>query len=98
MGCSNGFAGHGSPPNHFKGLGNVPYVRAGDIGNWALYKNPTAFIPEEIYLAVKGKKPDLLAKDVVFVKEGSYRIGDIAIVLPTDTRVLLNSHCLVVSR
>ena len=29
------------------------------------------------------------------MKEGSYRVNDIGIVLPCDTRVLLNSHCLV---
>lgn len=89
------FRGHGSPPNQFKGLGNVPYVRAGDIGNWAIYKNPTAFIPEDVYRTVKGNKEGLRAKDLIFVKEGSYRIGDVAFVLPTDTNILLNSHCLV---
>ena len=90
------YRGHGSPPNEYKGLGNIPYVRAGDIGNWAIYKNPTAMIPKHVYWSVKGSNGvDLQSGDIVFVKEGSYRIGDVAIVLPTDTEILLNSHCLV---
>lgn len=91
------YKGHGSPPNEYKGLGNVPYVRAGDIGNWAVYKNPVSAIPEHIYQEIKGANGvDLKAGDLIFVQEGSYRIGDVAIVLPTDTKVLLNSHCFVV--
>ena len=88
--------GHGSPPNQYKGLGDIPYVRAGDIGNWSLYKNPTSAIPAHIYKKVKGSKIDLKHKDIVFVKEGSYRIGDVALVLPTDTKILLNSHCFII--
>ena len=91
------YKGHGSPPNEYKGLGNVPYVRAGDIGNWSVYKNPVSAIPEHVYHEVKGANGvDLEAEDLIFVKEGSYRIGDVAIVLPTDTKILLNSHCFVV--
>ncbi|MCZ0933325.1 MAG: N-6 DNA methylase [Oligoflexia bacterium] len=90
------FRGHGSPKNEYKGLGNIPYVRAGDIGNLALYKNPISAIPFHEYNKVKGSKEDLKYKDIVFVKEGSYRIGDVALVLPTDTKILLNSHCFVI--
>ena len=90
------FRGHGSPRNEYKGLGDVPYIRAGDIGNLALYKNPISAIPVHEYKKVKASKEDLKYKDIVFVKEGSYRIGDVALVLPTDTEVLLNSHCFVI--
>ena len=91
------YRGHGSPPNQYKGLGDVPYVRAGDIGNWSLYKNPISAIPEHIYKEkIKGSRLELKYKDIVFVKEGSYRIGDVALVLPTDTKILLNSHCFVI--
>ena len=90
------FKGHGSPPNEYKGWGTIPYVRAGDIGNWALYKNPTSMIPEHVYLSVKGNRGvELQGGDIIFVKEDSYRIGDVAIVLPTDTNILLNDHCIV---
>ena len=88
------FTGHGAPPNQFKGTGQIPYVRVGDIGNWMLYKNPTASIPRSIYREMRKQKV-LKPKDLVFVRDGSYRIGDVGIVLPSDTEILLDSHCLV---
>ena len=90
------FRGHGSPDNAYKGAGPVPYVRNGDIGNWSIYKNPTASVPMHVYLDVKGSGGvDLQPWDLLLVKEGSYRTGDVGIVLPTDTEILLNSHCVV---
>ena len=88
------FGGHGAPPNQYKGTGEIPYVRVGDIGNWMIYKNPTAAIPRSIYEKLKKKKV-LKPKDLVFVRDGSYRIGDVGIILPSDTEILLDSHCLV---
>ncbi len=91
------YKGHGSPPGQYKGLGDIPYVRAGDIGNWAVYKNPISSVPQHIYNKVKGNNGvNLLENDIVFVKEGSYRIGDVALLLPTDTNILLNSHCFII--
>ena len=90
------YRGHGSPGNDYKGSGDVPYVRAGDIGNWAVYKNPTSRVPRHVYESVKGNGVDLKSEDIIFVKEGSYRIGDVALLLPSDTEILLNSHCFVI--
>lgn len=89
------FRGHGAPPSEFKGRGEVPYVRAADIVGWDLYKNPTAMVPTEIYKQIKGNGIDLHAKDIVFVKEGSYRVGTVAMVSKYDTGVLLNHHSIV---
>ena len=82
-------------PRACKGLGDIPYVRAGDVVDWEIYKNPTAMITEDVYLKAKGNGVDLKEKDIVFVKEGSYRIGDVAMLSKQDIRILLNSHCLV---
>jgi len=89
------FRGHGAPPSEYKGMGDVPYVRAGDIVSWEVYKNPTSMVPHEVYLSVKGKGVDLKPKDIVFVKEGSYRVGDVALLSENDTNILLNHHSLV---
>jgi type I restriction enzyme M protein len=89
------FRGHGAPPSEYKGRGEVPYVRAGDIVSWELYKNPLSGVPYDVYKSVKGKGLDLQANDIVFVKEGSYRIGSVAMVSKFDTGVLLNHHSLV---
>jgi len=89
------YRGHGAPPSEFKGKGEVPYVRAADIVGWELYRNATAMVPLEIYKKVKGKGLDLKPQDIVFVKEGSYRIGSVAMVSPFDTGILLNHHSIV---
>ncbi len=89
------FRGYGSPPSEYKGRGDVPYVRADDIVGWELNKSPLSMVPIEIYQRVKGKKFDLKPKDIVFVKEGSYRIGSVAMVSPYDTEILLNHHSFV---
>lgn len=89
------YRGHGAPPSEYKGRGEIPYVRAGDIVSWELYKNPTSGVPYEIYKTVKGKGIDLKPKDIVFVKEGSYRIGSVALISKFDTGILLNHHSIV---
>lgn len=89
------FRGHGAPPSEYKGLGDVPYVRAGDIISWELYKNPLAMVPYDVYIKTKGKGIDLEPEDIVFVKEGSYRIGDVALISKFDTNILLNHHSIV---
>lgn len=86
------FSGHGSPQSQFKGRGEVPYIRVADIVNWAIYKNPTAFIPKFEYEKVKANGFDLQKKDILFVRRGSYRIGSVAILSDFDTEVLLTKE------
>ena len=89
------FDGHGSPPAEYKGMGEIPYIRVKDIVNWEIYKDPTAKIPEDIYLKKKGVNKNLQEKDIVFVRRGSYRIGSVSMVSPYDTEVLLTREILV---
>jgi len=89
------FDGHGSPPAEYKGRGDVTYVRVKDIVNWEVYKNPTATIPEDIYLAKKGTKKDIFEGDILYVRRGSYRIGSVAMVSPFDIKSLLTREILI---
>lgn len=89
------YEGHGSPDAVFKGTGTIPYVRVADIVSLEIYKNPTALIPEDIYLKKKGKGIDLEVGDLLFVRRGSYRIGSVAIVSPFDKKVLLTKEILI---
>jgi type I restriction enzyme M protein len=87
------FNGHGSPPSEYKGTGTIPYIRVADIINWEIYKNPTALIPEHVYLKIKGANGfDLQEEDITFVRRGSYRIGSVAMISKFDTRVLLTNE------
>lgn len=89
------YEGHGSPDAIFKGTGTIPYVRVADIVNLEVYKNPTALIPEDIYLKKKGRGIDLEVDDLLFVRRGSYRIGSVALVSPFDRKVLLTKEILI---
>jgi type I restriction enzyme M protein len=90
------FSGYGSPPSGYKGRGEIPYIRVADIVNWELYKNPTALVPREVYLKIKGKHGvDLQQEDIIFVRRGSYRIGTVAMVSPFDTEVLLTGELVI---
>lgn len=89
------YKGHGAPPNQYKGRGEIFYVRAGDILDWDIYKNPFSAIPYHIYKQSKGNGVDLKELDIVFVKEGSYRIGDVALLSKFDIDILLNHHSLI---
>lgn len=94
--CSRGiieaYEGHGSPDAVFKGTGQIPYIRVADIISWEVYKNPTALIPKDIYLKMKGRGIDLEVGDLLFVRRGSYRIGSAALVSPYDKEVLLTKE------
>ncbi len=89
------FDGHGSPASENKGMGIVPYIRVKDIVNWEIYKDPTAKIPEEVYLKMRRASKDLIEGDVVYVRRGSYRIGSVALVSPLDRKIILTREILV---
>ena len=88
------WSGHGSPPSHEKGMGDIPYIRVSDIVNWEMYRNPVTGIPENVYLKFLGKKKTPKEGDVIYVKRGSYRIGTVAMASPRDERVLLTTELL----
>lgn len=89
------FDGNGSPASEYKGIGDRPYIRVKDIVDWSVYHDPTAFIPQNVFdnLYVENKK--LYLKDILFVRRGSYRIGDVALVSPSDIDVILTREILV---
>jgi type I restriction enzyme M protein len=92
-GIIKAFDGHGSPASENKGMGEIPYIRVKDIVNWELYKDPTALIPEQVYLEMKGSK-ELKVGDIAYVRRGSYRIGSVAMVSPFDIKVLTTREIL----
>ena len=66
------FDGHGSPRGYLKGQGTYPYIRVKDIVNLEVYTNPQDLIPEFEYDRLFRSEKELKAKDIVFVRRGSY--------------------------
>ena len=81
--------GHGSPSSAEKGEGDIPYIRASDIVNWEMYRNPTSGVTQETYDRLTQNRPAVKAGDVIFVRRGSYRIGTVAMASPRDRQVLM---------
>ena len=81
--------GHGSPSSAEKGEGHIPYIRASDIVNWEMYRNPTSGVTQETYDRLTQNRPAVQAEDIIFVRRGSYRIGTVAMASPRDRQVLM---------
>lgn len=89
------FDGHGSPESYLKGLGSHPYVRVKDIVNLEVAHNRLDDIPESEYQRLWSPAKALRAKDIVFVRRGSYRIGDVGILYEKDLNSILTREILV---
>lgn len=90
------FDGNGSPEAQFKGQGEIPYVRVADIVNWQIYLNVTSLIPQNEYERLYDSKKQLLPKDILYVRRGSYRIGSVAIASPYNLKCILTREILVI--
>ena len=90
------FDGHGSPPSQNKGKGDLPYIRVKDIVNWGIYKDNTASVPSELYEKFVQNEKILKQEDILFVKRGSYRIGSVAMVSPSDHKMILTKEIQVI--
>lgn len=89
------FDGHGSPKGYLKGLGTNPYVRVKDIVNLEIAHNRLDDIPDEEYDRLYSQKKELKKYDIVFVRRGSYRIGDVGILYPKDLHSILTREILI---
>lgn len=69
--------GNGSPAAIYKGMGNIPYVRVKDIVNNEVYINPQDKIPLEVADNMRNDNFEYKESDIIFVRRGSYRIGDV---------------------
>ncbi|MFT9033847.1 MAG: N-6 DNA methylase [Liquorilactobacillus nagelii] len=89
------FDGHGSPAGYLKGLGEYPYIRVKDIVNLEISHNRLDDIPEFEYKRLYSNKKKLQEKDLVLVRRGSYRIGDVGILYKKDINSILTREILV---
>jgi len=89
------FDGHGSPRGYLKGMGTYPYIRVKDIVNLEVYINPLDLIPDFEYERLYSEKKKLKEKDIVFVRRGSYRIGDVGILYKKDLNSIFTRELLI---
>ncbi|MCO5068279.1 MAG: hypothetical protein M9910_06275 [Kiritimatiellae bacterium] len=75
------------------GTGTIPFVRTSDVSNWELKTDAKQGVSDAVY-ATYGKSQDVKAGDIMFVRDGTYLIGQLALVTESDLPLLYQSHIL----
>jgi type I restriction enzyme M protein len=87
--------GHGSPSNDQR-QGHIPYVKVSDIRGLRINVNPTNLVSDVIAQRMwHGPSSGLQAWDVVTPNRASSNIGEFAILLPGEERVVLTKEVFV---
>lgn len=75
------------------GTGDIPFVRTSDIANWEIKSFPKQGISKEIYDEYAGSQ-DVQPGDILFVRDGTYLIGNNCFIQAIDKDILFQSHVL----
>jgi len=75
------------------GTGDIPFIRTSDIGNWEIKADPKQGISTLIYEQY-GEKQDIQSGDLLFVRDGTYLIGQTCLITSHDLPCLIQSHIL----
>jgi hypothetical protein len=78
-------------PKIYYGSGPYPYIRTSDIVNFEIKASPKHGLPRAIYEAYV-ERQDVRPQDILFVHEGTYLIGSVAIVTAYDGPMLYQHH------
>jgi type I restriction enzyme M protein len=73
------------------GTGPIPFIRTSDLSNWEIKADFKHGVSEEIYNEWRNKV-DVIAGDILMVRDGTYLIGTSAIVTESDLPMLFQSH------
>lgn len=87
--------GHGSPSADFR-TGHIPYIKVSDIRAGQVNINPTNRVPEVVARRFwKGDDSQLQAYDLITPIRTSKNIGDFAVIMPGQERMVLTKEVLV---
>jgi restriction endonuclease S subunit len=75
------------------GTGTIPFVRTSDVSNGELKTDAKQGVSEDIYFQYN-QSQDVRAGDIFFVRDGTYLIGQVALVTESDLPLLYQSHLL----
>jgi type I restriction enzyme M protein len=88
--------GHGSPGNDMRN-GNIPYIKVSDIRALRINVNPTNLVPAPVAVRLwRGDHSGLEAWDLITPNRASSNIGEFAILLPGEERIVLTKEVFVV--
>lgn len=75
------------------GTGDIPFVRTSDIANWEIKSAPKQGVSHEIYSQYVSSQ-DVQSGDILFVRDGTYLIGNNCFIQDIDKEILFQSHVL----
>jgi type I restriction enzyme M protein len=75
------------------GTGKIPFIRSSDLVNWEIKADFKHGVSADIYKQF-ATTANVLAGDILMVRDGTYLIGTTAIVNATDLPMLYQSHIL----
>jgi restriction endonuclease S subunit len=75
------------------GTGRIPFVRTSDVSNWEIKTDPKQGISDYVYQQFASAQ-DVQAGDILFVRDGTYLVGQVAVVTEADLPMLFQSHLL----
>lgn len=88
--------GHGSPSQDLRG-GTVPYIKVSDIRAGQVNINPSNLVPEPVAERFwRGKDPRIQPFDLITPIRASNNIGEFAIIMPGQERLVLTKEVLIV--
>jgi type I restriction enzyme M protein len=88
--------GHGSPGNDQRS-GHIPYVKVSDIRGLRINTNPTNLVSDNVAARFwRGETSGLNAWDLITPNRASSNIGEFAILLPGEERVVLTKEVFVI--
>lgn len=84
--------GHGSPGNDQR-TGNIPYIKVSDIRGLRINTNPTNLVTEAVARRFwRGESSGLQAWDIITPNRASSNIGEFAILLPGEERIVITKE------
>lgn len=81
--------------NEYNIYDKIPFLRTSDLGSWEPRNFAVQNVNEDIYLKYKDKQK-LQEGDILFVKDGTYRIGETIILTKRDLKMLVQGHFLLI--
>jgi type I restriction enzyme M protein len=87
--------GHGSPPNDQRS-GSIPYVKVSDIRGLRINTNPTNLVTESVARRFwHGDQSGLQAWDLITPNRASSNIGEFAVLLPGEERIVITKEVFI---
>jgi len=71
----------------------IPFLRTSDVGSWETRNYAIQNVNEDTYVKYKDKQ-DIKKGDILFIKDGTYRIGESFLLTKYDLKMLVQSHFL----